>query len=395
MLQHLMGRRFLLPALVLCALLAPAATHAQAPAPAPPAADPSQAMAGDTMWIWETRKSSRGRVSAIANKAKHYGIENLVVKGADGTKTWRQFSRKFVNGLRARGLNVCAYQFVYGRRPRTEARAGARIARVADCLMIDAETHYEGRYASAQAYMNSLRARVGPDYPLGLTSFPYVHYHPAFPYSVFLGPNGAQVNVPQVYWKAIGTSVDRSLAVTYKYNDVYGRTIAPLGQTWMHPRRSQIRRFRQQSAEYGATGVGWWDWQESATRDWRAVSSLLPAPALERLRGVPGLKRSSRGDLVVWAQQHLRAAGQDTPVDGVFGSSTKAAVVSFQQQQGLPAGGGVGPTTWAALLRVAPARVAWRRNGHASAAAAGTTPEPRSAKLRPRRNELRAKRGAG
>src|SRR3954452_7129296 len=271
-----MRRRFLLPAALILALFAPAAAPAQAPAPAQPAADPSQAMAGDTMWIWETRKSSRGRVSAIANKAKHYGIENLVIKGADGTKTWRQLSRRFVNGLRARGLKVCAYQFVYGRRPRTEARAGARIARVADCLMIDAETHYEGRYASAQAYMAGLRSRLGPDYPLGLTSFPYVHFHPAFPYSVFLGPNGAQFNVPQVYWKAIGTSVDRSLAVTYKYNDVYGRTIAPLGQTWMHPRRSQIRRFRQQSAEYGAKGVGWWDWQESVRRDWQAVSSPLP-----------------------------------------------------------------------------------------------------------------------
>jgi hypothetical protein len=163
----------------------------------------------------------------------------------------------------------------------------------------------------------------------------------------------------------------------------------------MHPRRSQIRRFRLQSAEYGATGVGWWDWQESATRDWRAVSSLLPAPALQRPGGVPGLKRGSRGDLVVWAQQHLLAAGVGVPVDGVFGSSTKAAVIAFQQQHGLPAGGGIGPSTWSALLRVGPAKVAWHRNGHASAAAAGTKPEPRSAKLRPRRNELRAKHGAG
>ncbi len=269
MFLHVM-RRFLLPALLALALLAPAAAHAQTPP------DPAQAMAGDTMWIWQVKKSSGGSVSRIARAAKRYGIENLVIKGADATRTWRQFNRGFVNALRARGLKVCAYQFVYGRRPRGEAIAGARIARAADCLVIDAETHYEGRYASAQAYLRSLRARIGPDYPLGLTSFPYVHYHPAFPYSVFLGPGGAQFNVPQAYWKAIGHSVDRTLATTYKYNSVYGREIAPLGQTWMHPRRSQIRRFRHQAAEYGAEGVGWWDWQESATRDWRAVSSLLP-----------------------------------------------------------------------------------------------------------------------
>ncbi|HLM27151.1 MAG TPA: peptidoglycan-binding domain-containing protein [Thermoleophilaceae bacterium] len=382
-----MRRRYLLPALALLALLAPAAAHAQAP-------DPGHAMDGDTMWIWEVKKSSGGSVSAIASKAKRYGIENLVVKGADAGHTWRQFSRSFVNGLRARGLKVCAYQFVYGRRPRTEARAGARISRIADCMVIDAETHYEGRYASARTYMRGLRARLGPNYPLGLTSFPYVHYHPGFPYSVFLGPGAAQFNVPQVYWKAIGHSVDRTLATTYRYNTVYGRTIAPLGQTWMHPRRSHIRRFRQQSIEYGAKGVGWWDWQESAARDWRAVSSPLPVPGPTRQAGFPGLKRRSRGDLVVWAQQHLRAAGESVRVNGVFDSRTKAAVVSFQQKQGLAAGGGIGSATWTALLRFTPARVAWRssRASAASQAAAGTTPEPRSAKLRPRRNELRAKR---
>ena len=122
-----MRQRFLLPAVLLLALLAPAGAHAQAPDPG----DPGQAMAGDTMWIWQVKKSSRGSVSRIARAAKRYGIENLVIKGADATRTWGQFNRRFVNALRARGLKVCAYQFVYGRRPRGEAIAGARIARAA------------------------------------------------------------------------------------------------------------------------------------------------------------------------------------------------------------------------------------------------------------------------
>ena len=102
-------RRFLLPALVLFALLAPAAAHAQ-DAPATPA----RPWPGTRCGSGRSKKSSRGSVSAIARAAKRYGIENLVIKGADGTKTWRQFYRRFVNGLRARGLKVCAYQFVYG-----------------------------------------------------------------------------------------------------------------------------------------------------------------------------------------------------------------------------------------------------------------------------------------
>jgi hypothetical protein len=166
---------------------------------------------GDSMWIWVVAKSSRGNPAAIVGRARRYGVEAVVVKGADGRTPWGQFTPSFVSRLKAAGLRVCAYQFVYGRRPRTEAIVGARLARTgADCLMIDAESAYEGRYAQAQTYLRVLRARVGPDYPLGLAGFPYVHYHPAFPYSVFLGPGGAQLNVPQIYWKAIGTTVDRA-----------------------------------------------------------------------------------------------------------------------------------------------------------------------------------------
>ena len=60
-----------------------------------------------------------------------------------------------------------------------------------------------------------LRRLIGVDYPVGLTSFPYVDYHPRFPYSVFLGPGAAQVNMQQIYWRALGDSVDRAVPRTY------------------------------------------------------------------------------------------------------------------------------------------------------------------------------------
>ena len=76
------------------------------------------------------------------------------------------------------------------------------------------------------------RAQIGPSYPLGLTSFPWVDYHPDFPYSVFLAPGAAQANLPQVYWKAIGGSVDAVSARTVAHNRIYGSPIAPLGQAY-------------------------------------------------------------------------------------------------------------------------------------------------------------------
>ena len=102
----------------------------------------------------------------------------------------------------------------------------------ADCLMIDAESEYEGKYISAQTYMTDLRAKVGANHPLALAGFPYIDYHPGFPYSVFLGPGGAQYNAPQMYWKDIQTTTDAVFAHTYEYNLIYQRPIFPLGQVY-------------------------------------------------------------------------------------------------------------------------------------------------------------------
>ena len=345
------------------------------------------------MWIWLLHRSNGGNVNRIAARARRHGLELVIMKGADGVTPYRQLTTRFVRALHARGLRVCAYQFVYGRRPITEARVGARLARTGvDCLMVDAETAYEGRYMAAQTYMRTLRARLRPDFPVGLTSFPYVHYHPAFPYSVFLGPGGAQFNVPQMYWRAIGTSVNRIFPVTYRHNRVYGRPIFPLGQVYEHPPPSQIRRFRALAAARGATGVSWWSWQSGSARSFRAVASRYPALPPPPDDGWPRLGPRSRGDLVVWAQQHLISAGKPLRVTGTMTRATRAAVAAFQSERGLVATGNVDARTWPALLAYGPARVKWRRRGHA-VAAGHARPEPLSARLPARRNELRGRPG--
>ncbi len=348
---------------------------------------------GDSMWIWVVARSSGGDSDAILRRAHRHGVESIVIKGGDGRAQWGQFDPALVARLKAGGLRVCAYQFVYGRYPRVEAAVGARLRNAgADCLMIDAEGAYEGRYVQAQTYLRMLRALVGPGYPVGLAGFPYVHYHPGFPYSVFLGPGGAQFNMPQMYWRAIGVSVDRVYDVTYRYNAVYGRPVVPLGQLYAHPPTRQIWRFRSQAKLHGAAGASWWVWQTAARREWRAVSALLPplfgvAPLVQRY---PLLARGARGDLVVWAQLHLASAGAPLAIDGVFGPRTKRAVRDLQLHQALPPAGVIGPRTWQALLRLPPAPVTWRRRGAARlvTAAGNALAVPRSASLPARRDEL-------
>lgn len=65
-----------------------------------------------------------------------------------------------------------------------------------------------------------------------------------------------------------------------------------------------------------------------------------------------GLKLGSSGDRVVTLQTDLQNAGYfDSPITGDFGSLTEAAVIKFQQDQGLVADGIVGSATQSALQR--------------------------------------------
>jgi hypothetical protein len=349
------------------------------------------------MWIWQLGRSSGGKPQAIASKARHYHLKTVFIKSSDGRNAWKQFTSGLVRSLHAGGLRVCAWQYVYGRYPSTEAALGARAKRIgADCLVIDAEMEYEGRYGSAQSYMSALRKAVGGGYPVGLAGFPYVDYHPAFPYSVFFGPGGAQYNLPQMYWKAIGTTVDRVYGHTYRFNRPYARPIAPLGQLYMRPRQAEIVRFRQLARAFHAPGLSWWDWQEASASSWHAVGQSIKSIRGYHASGAYAtLARGGGGDLVVWAQQHLRSAGLNVKVDGFFGSGMQHVVRVFQSQHALTVNGKVDTPTWRALLRYSAARVRWSGNGrraHTTSARSSTAGAPRSASLPAVRREIPPKR---
>jgi peptidoglycan hydrolase-like protein with peptidoglycan-binding domain len=363
------------------------------------------------MWIWYVSQSSGGDVASLVDTARTYGIGTLMIKSGDGPTAWSQFDPQLVALLHADGLKLCAWQYVYGSHPIYEAEVGAAAARAgADCLLIDAESEYQGKYVQAQEYLKKLRQLIGSGFPVGLAGFPYVDYHPGFPYSVFLGPGGAQYNVPQMYWPDIGVSVDDVYAHAYEFNALYQRPIVPLGEVAGNPPPGQVLRFRQMSRAYGATGVSWWDWQESSARDWRALgqpignlAGFTPQPSMPVL-SIPSGGGIWGGDLVVWAQEHLVRAGWPVQIDGSFGAETQTAVEQFQTANGLPVTGLVDPVTWQALLRYPPAKVIWStHHGQtvataARAAAKGTTlrlPVPWSARLPARGYEIPRDLGAG
>jgi hypothetical protein len=362
-------------------------------------------LANRAMWIWELPSTDHGKLTKILAQAKTAGIKTVMIKSSDGTSMWSQFTPQMVAAFHQAQIKVCAWQYVYGNEPLREAALGGQAVKDgADCLLIDAEGEYEGKYVSAQTYMTTLRQLIGKNFPVALAGLPYIDYHPAFPYSVFLGPGGAQYDMPQMYWYTIGTSVDDVFAHTYEFNLLYGRPIFPLGQVYGSPPAKQVLRFRQVSRLYQAPGVSWWDWQEAAPKYFTAISRPIGA-----LHGVTAdetfasLGKGAQGDVVVWAQEHLDGAGLHLNIDGAYGKATQTAVAQFQALNSLPATGTIDATTWAALLKVQPITVKWavrKKKVVAITAAAirhGTVEQlvPRSASLPDRGRDIPPSLGAG
>ena len=65
---------------------------------------------------------------------------------------------------------------------------------------------------------------------------------------------------------------------------------------------------------------------------------------------LPTVRFGSRSNAVALLQCYLNLYGDALTVDGSFGSGTQAAVIKFQQNNGLTADGIVGRNTWRTLL---------------------------------------------
>ena len=63
----------------------------------------------------------------------------------------------------------------------------------------------------------------------------------------------------------------------------------------------------------------------------------------------PTIEKGADNHHVRDLQEALVEKGYDISVDGIFGRGTEAAVIAFQESEGLDADGIVGRNTWAAL----------------------------------------------
>ena len=311
------------------------------------------------------RRARAATSLAIAARARAAGIVDRVRQelGRPGRRRGRSSTRRSSQALHAQGLHVCAWQFVYGDDPLGEAAQGASaVAAGADCLVIDAETHYEGKYAQAQQYVAALRAAVGPAYPIGLTSFPYVDYHPRLPYSVFLGA-GRRAGQPAAGLLE-GHRRDRrrgQRAHVAAQPHLRRRRSRRSARPTRRRRRPRSQRFRQVWAAYGSGGLSWWSWQATGPGGvGRRSPARRPPPVPLPDPGWPALDKGTKGDEVdLAAGAPRRRSRRRCRSTATFGTATAQALAASRPSRGLPPTGETDAATWQAVLALPVQPVDW------------------------------------
>jgi len=164
---------------------------------------------GKGMMIWILSRCENGDPEAIAKTAQSAGLSHVLIKIANGTRSFNidadtgaDLVAPVVQSLKARGIAVWGWHYVYGDAPISEANIA--IQRVnelnLDGYLIDAEGEYKdsGKDIAAQEFMTKLKTGLPSSTPVGLSSYRWPKYHPEFPWTEFL--EKCDVNMPQVYW---------------------------------------------------------------------------------------------------------------------------------------------------------------------------------------------------
>ena len=195
------------------------------------------------------------------------GIGTVYVKAGDGGDVWSQFSRVARRALCTRGgLDVCAWQFVYGDDPVGRGQGRRRGGG-------------QGRRLPGDRRRGRLRGQVRLRRPLHPRAASADRRRPSrspSPPSLTstttrrspTRSSSARAAPPTTSRRCTGRrSGPRSRGVyehTYLYNRLWDHPIYPLGQTYEAPGTSSLKLFRRFAASYGGLQPSWWDWQETS-----------------------------------------------------------------------------------------------------------------------------------
>lgn len=254
-----------------------------------PSASSGQGLSGKWVWIWNWRRCDGGDPAKVAARLREAGCRGALVKAHDGPRWFDQGRpwREIAAALRAQGLAVGGWAYLYGRDPAGEARLVGETVSYgrADLFVLDVEAEFEGRPQAAEELCRRAREAVGPDFPLYYSSFAIARYHRSFPYPVFA--RHCQGAAPQTYWNAFGWPVQQAVQWTYEDYAALGEppqrlfpvaglyAVRPDGHAGVpYPAAEDVKAFADEAARRGSPGLSFWSYEHMNEEMWAAVRQV-------------------------------------------------------------------------------------------------------------------------
>ena len=165
-------------------------------------------LTGKGWFIWQVSRCEHGSAKAIADKAEAAGLSHVLIKVAERTYSYglnwhgQDQVAPVAEALRAKGIQVWGWHYVYGQKPVDEAKIAVQRARQLglDGYVIDAEGEYTapGMAAAAHTFMASLKGGLPAETVVALSSYRYPSVHRDLPWAAFM--EHCDLVMPQVYW---------------------------------------------------------------------------------------------------------------------------------------------------------------------------------------------------
>ena len=231
---------------------------------------------GKGLFTWKIPNCEKGDPAAIAATARSAGLTHVMLKVADGTIVYngnwgipQDLVTPVVNNLRAQGIEVWGWHYVYGEEPVREANVA--IQRIQqynlDGYVIDAEKEYkqEGRKAAAKTFMTRLRTAF-PSLDIALSSYRFPSLHQQLPWAEFL--EGCNINMPQVYWMQAHNAGEQLIKCVREFqNRTPFRQVIPTGAAFREggwqPSAAEVLEFMNTAKALNLTAVNFWEWSDA------------------------------------------------------------------------------------------------------------------------------------
>mgnify|MGYP001080204015 FL=1 len=246
------------------------------------------ALEGKGMFIWKVPRVEGGNPKAVAAVAKGAGLTHVLLKIANGPHiyhgTWNDltdYTTPLVNELRAQGIKVWGWHYVYGDDPVGEANVAIRRINQynLDGYAIDAEAEYkkDGRKAAAKIFMSRLRSAL-PALDIALSSYRFPRWHPQLPWSEFL--SGCTYNMPQVYWMKANNPAEQLTRCVQEFQAISpSRPIIPTGAAYSEmgwqPTSAEVLSFLKAAKSLHLPAVNFWEWYDARSGSmpnvWEAI----------------------------------------------------------------------------------------------------------------------------